>query len=274
MITGRALLAGVMGWPVAHSLSPILHNYWLEQTGIDGAFVPLPVAPQDLRPAFAALPKLGFRGWNLTVPHKEAALHLVDEIDDEARAIGAVNTVTVRADGSLLGSNTDAYGFIANLRAHHAALDSCLERVLVIGAGGAARAVVHALHRAGAREVIIVNRTRARAEALCAPGGRALDWGEREKALAHATLLVNATTLGMRGQPPLELSLEHLPRETLVADIVYVPLMTPLLREALARGNAIVTGIGMLIHQAVPGFTSWFGAVPPLDATLEERLLA
>lgn len=265
MISGNAFIAGVMGWPVSHSLSPKLHDRWLAECGIDGAYIPLPVAPDDLELVFRALPRLGFRGWNLTVPHKEAALSLVDEADETARAIGAVNTVIVREDFSLFGTNTDAKGFLANLAPHSPDYTRCV----VIGAGGAARAVAYALRSSGAKETIIVNRTLEKAQAL----GRAVPWEQRAQALEGATLLVNTTTQGMRGHEPLDLPLHALPKAALVTDIVYAPLMTPLLEAARARGNPVATGIGMLVHQAAPGFAAWFGRQPNITQELASWLL-
>lgn len=270
-------LAGVMGWPVAHSRSPRLHGFWLRQHGIAGAYLPLPVRPEDLAQALAALPRLGFSGCNLTVPHKEQALELVDAVDPLARRIGAVNTVVVRADGRLEGRNTDAFGFIESLRQERPGWKAAAGPAVVIGAGGAARAVVAALADAGAPEIRLVNRTRARAEALAADLGgpvRTVDWAARAPALEGAALLVNTTTLGMKGQAPLDLPLDALPRKAVVNDIVYVPLTTPLLAAARARGNPVVDGLGMLLHQARPGFEAWFGARPEVTAALRRHVAA
>jgi len=268
--SGKARLAGVMGWPIDHSLSPRLHGYWLEQYRIDGAYVPLAVAPDALATALTALPALGFRGVNLTVPHKERALELCDEVADLTRRIGAVNTVVVR-DGKLVGSNSDGFGFLENLKsgAPHWRIDAA--PAVVLGAGGAARAVVAALIDGGAPEVRIVNRTLARAETLAAELGGALSahgWERRDSALHEAGLLVNTTTLGMAGQPPLELDLSGLPTDAVVTDVVYAPLITPLLAAAGARGNPVVDGLGMLLHQARPGFAAWFDVEPEVTAAL------
>jgi shikimate dehydrogenase len=277
ILTGRARLAGVMGWPVAHSLSPRLHGYWLREHGIDGAYVPLAVRPERLASALRALPDLGFAGCNLTVPHKEASLNVLDEVTPEARRIGAVNTVRVRADGSLYGWNTDIEGFSQSLAAALPGWSLAGKPAAVIGAGGAARAVVAALTGLGATEIRLVNRTTARAEELArALGGpiRALPWEHRSRALEGAGLLVNATTLGMAGQPPLEIELAALPRTAPVSDIVYVPLETPLLAAARARGHPVVDGLGMLLHQAVPGFEAWFGHRPEVTPALRDFVLA
>jgi len=279
MITGRARLAGVMGWPVAHSLSPVLHGHWLERHGIDGAYVPLAVRPEDLALAFRALPRLGFLGWNVTVPHKEAAFALLDRHDEAAARMGAVNTVLVHEDGALEGRNTDGAGFMASLLAQAPAFRPEAGPAVLIGAGGAARAVATALLEAGAAELKITNRTPERAFRLVAEfqswSGAAIaavPWSDRATALAGAALLVQATSQGMAGAPPLELPLDHLPRSCIVADLVYVPLLTGLLAAARDRGNPIVDGLGMLLHQAVPGFTHWGGTVPQVDAALRAAL--
>ncbi len=276
-ITGAAKLAGVMGWPVAHSRSPVLHGYWIEEYGIDGAYVPLAVKPENLRRALAALPALGFAGCNLTIPHKEQALLAVDDYDPSAKRAGGVNTVVVRPDGSIHGSSTDGYGFIAALRADLAGFDAAAGPAVVLGAGGAARAIVAALIDEGAQEVRLVNRTPERAAKLAKQLGgpvRAVAWERRAQALAGAALLVNATSLGMTGQPALELPLDALPRAAAVNDIVYAPLETPLLAAARARGNACVDGLGMLLHQAQPGFEAWFGVRPEVSPGLRQAVLA
>ncbi|MFN4089402.1 MAG: shikimate dehydrogenase [Alphaproteobacteria bacterium] len=276
VLSGKARIAGVMGWPVGHSRSPRLHGYWLRRYGVDGTYVPLAVRPEDTEAALRALPKLGFAGCNLTVPHKEAALRVVDTVQPQARRIGAVNTVVVQADGSLHGSNTDAFGFLEHLRATAPGWAPADGPAVIVGAGGAARAICAGLADAGVPEIRIANRTRARAEALCdlAPGTAiAVDWSERSDCLAGAALLVNSSTLGMTGQPPLDLDLADLPAGAVVDDIVYVPLETPLLAAARARGNAVVDGLGMLLHQARPGFAAWFGVEPDVDDGLRDFLL-
>lgn len=276
-ISGAARLAGVMGWPVAHSLSPRLHGYWLEHYKIDGAYIPMPVAPKDFEVALKALPKLGFAGVNLTVPHKEAALALADTADDLARRLGAANTLIFKADGHIEAHNTDGYGFIENLRDHEPGLSVDEAPAVVVGAGGSARAVVAALCDAGAPEVRLVNRTKARAEALKRDLGgpiTVIDWEARAGALDGAGLLVNTTTQGLRGLPALELSLDALPKQARVADLIYTPLDTPLLVEAKARGHRTIDGLGMLLHQARPGFTAWFGVEPRIDDALRHHVLA
>ena len=270
ILSGAARLAGVMGWPVAHSRSPRIHGYWLEKMGIDGAYLPLAVRPERLGIALVALPALGFRGCNLTAPHKETALAHMETLTEAARRIGAVNTVTVGEDGALHGDNTDGYGFISHLRQEvpewEPAVPAC-----VLGAGGAARAVVDALCAVGAGEVRIVNRSPDRAATLARTAGdavRPFSWGQREAALEGCGLLVNTTTLGQTGRPALDLDLERLPAGAVVYDLVYAPLETGLLRAARARGNAAVDGLGMLIHQARPGFSAWFGAAAEATAAL------
>jgi shikimate dehydrogenase len=276
-ISGKARLAGVMGWPVGHSLSPRLHNYWLDLHGIDGAFVPLPVAPEHFAQALRILPRLGFRGVNVTVPHKEAALAAVDRVDPLARRIGAVNTVVMGEDGTLTGTNTDAYGFSAHLAASVPGFSAASGAAVVIGAGGAARAIAVALADAGAPEIRIINRTLSRAEELAlALGGsaRVVDWSGRAQALEGAAIVVNTTTQGMTGQAALDLDLSHLPGTAVVYDIVYSPLETPLLASARARGLWAVDGLGMLLHQAVAGFEAWFGVRPAVTAELRAHVLA
>ena len=276
-LSGRARLAGVMGWPVAHSLSPRLHGYWLRHYGIDGAYVPLPVRPERLGSALRALADLGFAGCNLTVPHKEAALGALDEVAEDARRIGAVNTILVRADGSLYGWNTDIEGFAQSLISALPEWSIAGKHAVVLGAGGAARAVVAAVQNLGAEEVVILNRTRERAEALATDLGgaiRPLPWERRSEALSQAALLINTTTLGMLGKPPLSIDLAPLPTDAVVADIVYAPLETPLLAEARRRGHRVVDGLGMLLYQAVPGFEAWFGRRPEVTPALRDFVLA
>ena len=267
-------LAAVIGFPVSHSLSPKLHNHWLKQLNLAGEYRALEVSSSDLAHMFKTLPEEGYVGWNVTIPHKEAALALVDEIEESARSIRAVNTVVVRG-GKLIGSNTDAYGFMENLKTKTGDITKYFQKVVVLGAGGAARAVVHALIQEGARHIIVVNRTRVRAESLAADFSvQSVSWENKEDALSGATLLINTTSLGMMGQQPLEISLECLPENALVTDIIYKPLITPLLEKARARNLRTVTGLGMLIHQAVPGFNAWFGGTPAVTPELEEWLLA
>ena len=275
ILSGASKLAGVMGWPVSHSLSPRLHGFWLERHGIDGAYVPLPVRPTAFETALRALAELGFRGVNVTLPHKERALQACDEADAAARRIGAVNTI-VFGDGRIVGSNSDAFGFIENLAEGAPSWRADAAPAAVLGAGGAARAVVVALLDAGVPELRLANRTAERATALAEEFGErvsAVEWDERDAALESCGLLVNTTTLGMTGQAPLEIGLEALPDHAVVTDIVYSPLETPLLVQAETHGLAVVDGLGMLLHQARPGFEAWFGVRPEVDQALRRFVL-
>jgi shikimate dehydrogenase len=277
-LSGKARVAGVMGWPIGHSRSPRLHGHWFQRYGIDGTYIPLPVRPEDVELAFRALPCTGFRGWNVTVPHKEAAARLVDEIDPAAKRIGAVNTVLVLEDGRTRGLNTDGAGFLANLRQQAPEWRAEAGPAIVLGAGGSARAVATALLDAGVPALRLLNRTVARARQLAAElaGLGAIDaagWDEGQSALGDAALLVNCTSLGMTDQLALEIELEALDRKAVVADLVYEPLETPLLAAARRRGNPAVEGLGMLLHQAVPGFVHWGGRVPEVDDALRAAVL-
>jgi len=274
-ITGRTKLAGIMGWPVAHSRSPALHNFWLDEQGLDGAYLPLPVRPEQLAQALLALPVLGFRGCNLTIPHKQMALSVVDRVEPLARRIGAMNTVIVSADGSLEGRNTDVYGFRENLREGAPDWEPARGPAVVLGAGGAARAVVAALIEMGVAELRLMNRTHDRADrvaeelAASRVGISVLPWEARDAALEDAGLLVNATSLGMTGEPELAIELSRLPPPAVVVDLVYAPLETALLAAARRRGHCVVDGLGMLLHQGRPGFEAWFGT--PVRVTRELR---
>ena len=267
-------LTGIMGWPVGHSRSPMLHGYWIDQLRLAGAYVSLPIRPERLTDALRGLSALGFAGCNLTIPHKEPAMRLVDRVDPLATRVGAINTIAVGDDGSLSGFNTDVFGFIECLKEANPDWRADAGPAAVIGAGGGARAVVAALAERGAKEIRLVNRTFARAQKLAADFGapvRMIPWEQRHDALDGASLLVNTTSQGMVGQPPLDLSLDRLPKSALVCDIVYIPLETPLLAAARRRGNPVVNGLGMLIHQARPAFQAWFGVLP--EATPELRRL-
>lgn len=265
-ITGHTRLAGVVGWPVSHSRSPLLHGYWLSQLGIDGAYLPLPVQPGQLAVAIAGLRAAGFAGVNVTLPFKEEALALCGIVEHAGQRAGAVNTLVFGADG-ITGTNTDGHGFLANLRAH--GVDPAAGPALLLGAGGAARAIAAALLDAGAA-VIVSNRTAARADALATalPGLQVAPWAQRRDTLAGCALLVNTTSQGMTGQEALDMPLDRAPPELVVSDIVYAPLVTPLLADAAARGLKTVGGLGMLLHQAAPGFARWFGVTPTVDAAL------
>lgn len=275
IISGAAKLAGVIGWPITHSRSPAIHGFWLELYGIDGAYIPLGIDPKNIGQMFDALPKLGFRGWNVTLPHKEDAFRLVHERTQTAEDIGAVNTVTVQPDGSLHGDNSDAFGFMAHL--DQTAPGWPKDRpAVVLGAGGAARAVCSGLLQAGVPSLRLMNRTKARAEALAAgfgPQVEVIDWEERSEALEGAGLLTNTTSLGMTKQPALEIALDDMPGDGVVYDIVYVPLETDLLARARARNLACVDGLGMLLHQARPGFHRWFGVDAQVTADLHQSVI-
>jgi shikimate dehydrogenase len=275
----RFLLAGLMGWPVMHSRSPILHNHRFAQHGLAGTYVPLAIRPEGLGPALRALAPLGFSGCNLTIPHKETALAFVDEIDGAARRIGASSCIVVRPDGTLLATNNDGYGFIEGLREADPNWRAEAGPAVVIGAGGGSRAVIDSLADRGAREIRLLNRTLERARMLARDFGgpvAALPWEERHAALDGAAMLVNTTSQGMVGEPPLDLDLDRLPTRALVADIVYIPRETPLLKAARTRGNRTVNGLGMLLHQARPAWKAWFGidteVTPELRALIEATL--
>ena len=271
------VLAGVMGWPIAHSRSPVIHGHWIEQLGIRGAYVPLAVNPVNLPEALQGLLALGFAGCNLTLPHKVDALMCIAELDHVARQIGAVNTVVVQADGSLRGTNTDAFGYIQSLREEQPDWQADSGPAVVLGAGGAARAIVWALADAGVKEIRLFNRSPDKAHEMARQFGspvKALAWEQRHDALADAGLLVNTTTQGMQGQAALDIDLSALPQTALVSDIVYTPLETDLLLRAKLRGNPVVNGLGMLLHQARPGFEAWFGVMPEVTPALWQKVLA
>lgn len=267
----RFLLAGVMGWPVMHSRSPVLHNYWFRHHKLAGTYVPLAIRPEDLAAALRALHPLGFAGCNLTIPHKQAALKIVDEVATLAKSIGAISCVVVRPDGSLAGTNNDCYGFIQSIRQEQPGWRADGGPSVVIGAGGGARAVCYSLAQAGAKEIRLVNRTFARANTIVEEFGgplRALPWEQRHEALDGAAMVVNTTSLGMAGQGPLDIGLERLPARALAVDIIYTPLETPFLRAARERGNPTVNGLGMLLHQGRPSWQAWFGIEPMVTAEL------
>ena len=272
ILSGTARLAGITGWPVSHSRSPRLHGFWLERHGIDGAYLPLPIDPADFPAAIRGLMLAGFAGINVTIPHKLAAFAICDEVEASARRAGAVNTLVFH-DRRITGSNTDGWGFLANLRAHR--VDPAAGPALILGAGGSARAVAAVLLDLGVR-VSIANRTRSRADSLARelPGLQVIEWHARDDAVPDSALLVNTTPLGMAGQPPLRIDLDRAEPELTVADIVYVPLETPLLAAARARRIKCVDGLGMLLHQAVPGFRAWFGTEPTVDDALRRFVAA
>ena len=270
-------LVAVLGSPVAHSKSPLLHGFWLKQFGIQGHYVPIDVMAADLEQVLQTLPKMGFVGANVTLPHKEKILSIADQISDRAALIGAANTLVFQPDGKIYADNTDGYGFIENIRQHAPDWQAKDGPALVLGAGGAARAIVSALLEAGAPEVRISNRTRARADQIKSDfGGRVgvVDWVKAGAEIKYAHTLVNTTSLGMTGKSALTVSLDKLNPKTLVTDIVYSPLETELLKAARSKGCRVVDGLGMLIHQAVPGFQRWFGQKPVVDQAIRDILLA
>jgi shikimate dehydrogenase len=277
MTTNGAIKAGVMGWPISHSLSPRLHGFWLKQYGINGTYELIAVEPKNFDQKLRTLLEVGFAGVNVTVPHKEAAVRAVDEVDDHASRIGAINTIVFDKKGRMLGRNTDGFGFIENLKARSPDWNPQTGPVVVLGAGGACRAIVAALVDAGVPEIRLVNRTKSRTlEVARDIGGNisAILWEQREAALENSALLVNTTVLGMVGKPSLKLSLEKLPSNALVTDIVYAPMETILLKNAKARGNPVVDGLGMLLHQGRPGFEAWFGHKPEVTIDLRAHVLA
>ncbi len=273
----RFLMAGLMGWPVMHSRSPKIHNFWLAEYGLNGTYVPLAIRAEGLRAALRALPALGFAGCNLTIPHKEAAFEIVDRVDPLARRIGAINCVVVAPDGSLDGYNYDGFGYIQSLLEAYPNWRADAGPIVVIGAGGGARAVLVSLVDQGAQEIRLVNRSPERAQALAREFGAPIEavmWKERHAALAGAAMLINTTSQGMAGQPALDLALDKLPASALVSDIIYVPRETPLLAAARLRGNRTVNGLGMLLNQARPAFQAWFGVMPEVTAELRAMIEA
>jgi len=270
-------LAGVMGWPVAHSRSPLIHNYWLQKYGLAGSYVQLAVQPGQLATALSGLAALGFKGCNVTIPHKVEALKLMQDVDNNARRVGAINTVVVQPGGSLKGMNSDGFGYIQSLLDAQPGWRADAGPAVVLGAGGAARAVVLALSDRGAKEIRLINRTPDKAAAMASEFGspvKAVPWEQRHAALQNAALLVNTTSQGMHGNAPLDIDLSALPLAALVSDIIYVPLETPLLLAARARGNPTVGGLGMLLNQARPAFEAWFGILPDITPKLRRLVEA
>ncbi|MCA8869654.1 MAG: shikimate dehydrogenase [Rhodobacteraceae bacterium] len=276
-MTGEPIpLAGVIGAPVSHSRSPALHGYWLRKYRLKGYYIPIELGYDTFEQGLRSLPLLGFHGVNITIPFKEKVLTLADVITDRAALIGAANTITFLKDGRIQADNTDGFGFIANIRQQAPDWDATVGPAMVLGAGGAARAIVSALLAEGAPSVRISNRTRNRADMLKEHfGGRVsvIEWSNAASEMQHAATLVNATSLGMTGQPELTLNLDRLRPSTLVAEIVYSPLNTGLLQKAAERGCRTVDGLGMLLHQAVPGFENWFRVRPEVDIGLRQVVL-
>lgn len=274
--TDEIPLAGVLGWPVAHSLSPKLHGHWLEYYELKGSYIAMPVHPDDFETVLRTLPKMGFVGVNLTIPHKESVLQIADIVTDRAALIGAANTLIFRDDGMIHADNTDGYGFITNLSQSAPSWDAGKGAAAVIGAGGAARAVVASLLETGVPELRITNRTKLRAEQIKAEFGAKVvvyDWAQAGNMLEGAYTVVNATSMGMVGKPPLRVPLDALNPDAVVTDLVYTPLMTDFLNHAQARGCKTVDGLGMLLHQAVPGFERWFGVRPEVNDLSRQVIL-
>jgi shikimate dehydrogenase len=270
-------LAGVIGHPIAHSRSPALHGFWLRRYGVKGHYIPMDVAPADLETTLRHLPKIGFVGLNVTLPHKEAILKIADVITDRAALIGAANTLIFRKDGKIHADNTDGAGFVANLRQNAPHWVPAAGPAAVFGAGGAARAVVAALIEVGVPEIRISNRSRPRAEALRADFGAKLvvyDWVQAANMLEGAATVINTTSLGMAGKPEFRVPLDAIEPGAVVNDLVYNPLKTAFLAEAEQRGATIVDGLGMLLHQAAPGFERWFGPTPVVDEATRQAVLS
>ena len=269
----RFFLAGVVGWPISHSFSPLMHNYWIKQNKCIGLYLPLAVQPSGLATALSVLKPLGFSGCNVTIPHKQMALKIVDEVDETANTIGAISCITVKKNGSLLGTNNDWYGFVTNLKYKYPGWRADTGPAVVIGAGGASRAVCYGLMHEGVKEIRLVNRTLYSADLLASQLGtsiKPLPWETRHKALEGVTIVVNTTSQGMIGQPALNLSLDHLPKNAIAADIIYTPLETPFLTMAKKRGNPTLNGIGMLLYQGIPAWKQWFNIEPTVSLELRK----
>ncbi|UWQ53779.1 shikimate dehydrogenase [Leisingera caerulea] len=276
MTEAKIPLAGVIGCPVAHSKSPQLHGHWLQTHGIAGHYVPMHVEPEDLAETIRTMPKMGFVGANVTIPHKEAVMDIADTVTDRAKLIGAANTLIFRDDGTILADNTDGYGFITNLHQGAPDWDPQSGPAVVLGAGGACRAVVASLLEAGVPEILLSNRTRERAEQLQEDFGnriRVVDWLQAGNAIEEGRLIVNTTSLGMVGKPRLRVPLDGLRSSAVVTDLIYAPLKTSLLQTAEEAGCTVVDGLGMLLHQAVPGFERWFGRRPEVDDATRAAVL-
>ncbi len=273
----RIPLAGVIGHPISHSRSPALHSYWLHRYGLKGHYVPIDIAPVDLPQLIRTLPRLGFVGLNVTIPHKEAILNVADIVTDRAALIGAANTLIFRKDGKIHADNTDGSGFVANLRQNAPNWAPGSGPAVVLGAGGAARAVVAALIEVGVPEIRVANRTRPRADALRSDFGAKVqvhEWVQAGNLLEDAVTVINTTSLGMTGKPDFRVPLDKLNPRALVTDLVYTPLKTQMLIEAEARGCTVVDGLGMLLHQAAPGFERWFGLRPDVDDATRKAVLS
>ena len=270
-------VAAVLGHPINHSKSPKLHNYWLSLFNIEGYYIPLDIDPRNFENSIRALSGLGFVGANVTIPYKEKVLKIADKISDRAAIIGAANTLTFLQDGRIYADNTDGYGFLQNIKCKYNDWTAGEGTSVVFGAGGASRAILGALIEDGANEVILANRTRSRADQLRSDFGakiKVVDWMKVQNYISDASTVINATSLGMDGKAELPIPLQGLKKNTLVTDIVYTPLNTPLLENAAKRGCRTVDGLGMLIHQAIPGFERWFGMKPDVSENLRKLLIS
>jgi len=270
---------GVIGHPIKHSKSPLIHNHWIEKYGLEGLYEAIDIAPDTLKSDIQKLIDQSYAGFNVTIPHKESIMNLCDNIDETAQKIGAVNTVTIR-DRKLTGYNTDAFGFIENIKQTHPDFSFKDKSAFILGAGGAAKAVIYGLQQEGVKKIYITNRTKEKAEKLLQhfTNLKIIEWcsnSEHDKqSLSESNLLINTTSLGMNGQPDLPYSANDINKDAIISDIVYAPLMTPLLESAQANGNKIVTGIGMLLHQARPAFEFWYGTKPDINEALLNKVLA
>ena len=276
-MTGTKIpLAGVIGCPISHSKSPQIHQHWLKANGIRGYYIPMDVTPENLRSVLSTLPKAGFVGVNITIPHKEAVLEIADRVTDRATLIGAANTLIFRKDGKIHADNTDGYGFLENLRSGAPDWKPARGPAAVLGAGGAARAVIASLIDAGVPEILLSNRTRVRAEKLQSDFGNrvhVVDWVQAGNMLEDAKLVVNTSSLGMIGKPEMRVPLDGLRKGTIVTDLVYAPLRTKFLDTAESLGCTTVDGLGMLLYQAVPAFERWFGMRPTVDGATRAAAL-
>ena len=277
-MAGDFILAGVMGWPIAQSRSPILHNYWIEKYKLNGRYVPLAVKPENLGDAVRGLRALGFRGCNLTMPHKQMAMTMVDRLTDTARRVGAVNCIVVEPDGRMWGTNNDGKGWYLSLLEVAPAWTPANGPTAIIGAGGASRGLLVTLIENGAKDIRLVNRTFDKAEKLAKDIDpsivKAIPWEKRNDVIGDVALLTNATDRGFLGKPALDISLDKLPKTALVSDLIYTPPETPFLAAARARGNVTVNGLGMLLHQARPAFEAWFGVMPEITDDLRAAIMA
>ena len=269
-------LAFVAGWPIGHTRSPVLHGHWLQRYGIAGHYLPLPIAPEDFEGVVRTLAKCGFVGGNVTIPHKVAAYNVADETTERAKRLGAANTIIYDSERGIVADNTDGFGFLENLRSARPNWTGTEGPATIIGAGGASRAIVAALIDIGVPEIRLSNRTKSKAEAIAEELDgpvSVVDWADVEGSVNGAKLIINTTSMGMQGGPPMLLTLEQMSADTLVTDAVYTPLDTPFLQLATSKGAQTVDGLGMLLHQARPGFAAWFGREPEVDDALREAVL-